>query len=455
MLISIKFSNFRSYYNEQEFSMLATPQEKENYVKNSFEVNPALYKGRLLKSSMILGTNGSGKSNLLSVCKYLRYLVLFSSEASRDKSNIFKDANEQFAFFESAVDTPTFFEVEFIANNAYYIYTIKIKDCSVEYECLRQRVETTGKKLAKIKCLFERIGNQFVVVSDEFQRLADLFEIKPNVLVLSNCNSDIKDDVCPSGKTVINWFKQLNYWNSRTSSIEIYDNNVDILEKATKILQYSDKSIKSLQLKKTKLEIPVESQKDPESIFKALQKTNLDIGSGVLALLDDGLYKMDVVIEYNVYDDPLKTNITDTVAFSVFDSTSKISTGQAKLVKYLAYIIDVIQNGGILFLDELDSNLHHQFPKLITDAFNDETLNSKNAQLIFTTHSVNLLDNNFRRDQINIITKDRYGISSIAHPTRAKGRVKNTNSLSKLWYEGELNNSNIITVEDLKIIMKG
>lgn len=107
MIVSIKFSNFRSYFNEQEFSMLATPQEKEKYIENTFEVNPAIFKGRLLKSSMILGLNGSGKSNLLSVGKYLRYIVLFSSEVGRDKRNIFADANEQFAFFESAKDIPT------------------------------------------------------------------------------------------------------------------------------------------------------------------------------------------------------------------------------------------------------------------------------------------------------------------------------------------------------------
>lgn len=454
MLISVKFSNFRSYYNEQEFSMLATPQEKENYDENSFEINPALFKGRLLKSSMILGMNGSGKSNLLSVCKYLRYLVLFSSEASRDKSNIFIDANEQFAFFETAKELPTFFEIEFIADNKYYVYTVKIVDSSVDYECLSQRVASDGKRLSKIKCLYERKNDELIAVSDEFQKLTDLFEIKSNVLILSNCNSDIKDDVCPSGKTVINWFKQLNYWNHRTSSIEIYENHIDILEKATKILQFSDKSIKSLQLKKTKLDIPIENQKDPENIIKALRKSNIDIGSGILAMLDDGLYQMDVVVEYNFYDNPLAANITNTVAFSVFDSTSKISTGQAKLVKYLAYIIEVLQDGGILFLDELDSNLHHQFPKLITDAFNDKELNKNNAQLIFTTHSVSLLDNHFRRDQINIVTKDEFGISSFAHPTRIKGRVKNTNSLSKLWMENELNPIGKITVEDLKAIIK-
>ena len=170
-------------------------------------------------------------------------------------------------------------------------------------------------------------------------------------------------------------------------------------------------------------------------------------------MLEDGIYKININAEYNFYDNPINKNIKDTVKFPVFDSSGKISTGQAKLIKYFAYIIEVLQNGGILFLDELDSNLHHQFPKLITDAFNDDEINTHNAQLIFTTHSANLLNNNFRRDQINIVFKDEYGISSAKNPERINARVKNTNSLSKLWLENELNGIKNISIDDLKQIL--
>lgn len=454
MLISIKFSNFRSYYNQQEFSMLAIPQEKERYEDNSFAVNPALVRGRLLKTSMILGLNASGKSNLLRVCKYLRYLVMFSSQVSRDKRNIFNDANEQFSFFESAKDIPTNFEIEFIAENKYYFkYSLKIRNFSVEYESLYRRTVGDRARFAKLKCLYERKGDTMTIVSDEYQKLIDFIEVKSNVLILSNCNADIKEDVCPSGKTVINWFSQLNYWSTGTSSIEIYEENDDYLQKAANILRVSDKSLKSLKLKKTKVDVPIENSKDSDAIINALKKSNIEIGSGILAMLEDGLYQIDIMAEYNVYDNFENCFPKNVVEFSVFDSSSKISTGQAKLIKYFAYIIKVLQNGGILFLDELDSNLHHQFPKIITDAFNDNELNRNNAQLIFTTHSPTLLDNDFRRDQINIIKKDEFGISSVSHPARIGGRVKSTNSLSKLWLKNGLNEIGQITVEDLKKIL--
>jgi len=454
MLISIKFSNYRSYFEPQEFSMLAIPQEKQYLTQNSFELNPALYRGRLLKSSMILGLNATGKSNLLGVCRYLRYLVLFSSEAGREKRNIFKDANEQFAFFESAQRTPVNFEVEFLAdNNTYFVYSISVKGFSVEHEMLSQRVASNGERLAKTKCLFERRGNEIIQKSDEFAKLLEFVEVKSNVLLLSNCNSDIKDDICPSGKMVINWFAQLNYWNSSTSSIEIYDRNADYLDKAAKILMKSDKTLKNLRLEKKKLDIPVESQTNPESVFQAIRKSNIELGSGILAALEDGVYQLDIIAEYNLYSCSEEQTRQNVVGFSVFDSSSKISIGQSKLIRYLAYIIEVLENGGILFLDELDCHLHHQFPKLITDAFNDSTINKNNAQLIFTTHSTSLIDNHFRRDQINIVSKNEMGISSVSHPERQEGRVKSTNSLSKLWLENSLNKISSITIEDLKNIL--
>ena len=453
MLISIKFSNFRSYFERQEYSMLAIEQEHQHLLENTFIIDKSLYKGRLLKTSMILGQNAVGKSNLLSVCKYLRYLVLFSSEAGREKRNIFKDANEQFAFFESAKDAPMCFEIEFIADGKFFIYFVKIKNFSVEYECLNRREASKGQRLAKIKCLFERKGDEVVQKDEEYARLLEFIEVKSNVLILSNCNSDIKEDICPSGKTVVKWFEKLNYWNSNTSSIEIYEVNESYLEKAALILKKSDKSLKSLKLKKTKLDIPVESQKDPETLMKALRKSNIDIGSGVLAALEDGIYQIDITAEYEIYDNAEMHNSKGVVNFSVYDSATKISAGQQKLIKYLAYIIEVLDKGGVLFLDELDCHLHHQFPKLITDAFNNSEINKYNAQLIFTTHSTSLIDNKFRRDQINIVTKNEYGVSSVAHPIRPNGRVKLTNSLSKLWLENELNGVGTITLNDLKEIL--
>ena len=453
MLVSVKFSNFRSYLYEQTLSLIA---EKEQLLKeNTFSVNPSLFNGKLLKTAMIAGTNASGKTNLFQVVSYIRFLVLSSSKEAREKRNVLKDTNEIFALQKNSEEIPMSFEIEFLADkDHYYLYKFSIRNFLIEYEALFQRVASDSNRLSKIKCLFERKECEITSANEEFSRLAGFVEVRPNVLFLSNCNSDIKDDVCPSGKKVVKWFSELNYFNNRFASLEIYEDNNKYLEQAAKILQKTDKSLRGLKIVKTKIDLPVEKQKDPESIVNALKKSNISIGTANLAWLEDGLYNIDINVEYNIYDVSEDCpKVVDKAYFSAFDSNSKISLGQAKLIRSLAFVLKVLDQGGILFWDELDARLHHQFPELITNAFNNSEINKNNAQLIFTTHSANLMDKNFRRDQINIVVKDEYGISRINHPERVSGRIKSTSKLSALWLSNEMNSISMITTDDLKEII--
>ena len=76
----------------------------------------------------------------------------------------------------------------------------------------------------------------------------------------------------------------------------------------------------------------------------------------------------------------------------------------------LGPILDVIENGYTLVIDELDSKLHPNLVCRIVSLFNSKELNTKNAQLIFNTHDTNLLSTGlFRRDQIWFTDKNKYG----------------------------------------------
>ena len=61
----------------------------------------------------------------------------------------------------------------------------------------------------------------------------------------------------------------------------------------------------------------------------------------------------------------------------------------------------------IIIVDELEKSLHPTLVKYIIKLFNNEKLNTKNSQLIFTTHAISLLNLDlFRRDQIWFTEKD-------------------------------------------------
>jgi AAA15 family ATPase/GTPase len=99
--------------------------------------------------------------------------------------------------------------------------------------------------------------------------------------------------------------------------------------------------------------------------------------------------------------------IVENVSFSL---ENEESSGTRKFFALSGPIIDVIENGYTLVVDELDSKLHPNLVTKIVSLFNSKKFNPKNAQIIFNTHNTNLLSEDlFRRDQIWFIEKNIYG----------------------------------------------
>ena len=78
------------------------------------------------------------------------------------------------------------------------------------------------------------------------------------------------------------------------------------------------------------------------------------------------------------------------------------------------HILQALQSGSPFFVDEMDSGLHSYITQLIVDIFRNGRINKKDAQLVFTTHDVNLLDQNtIRKDQVWFTEKDKFGVSEM------------------------------------------
>ena len=82
------------------------------------------------------------------------------------------------------------------------------------------------------------------------------------------------------------------------------------------------------------------------------------------------------------------------------------STGTKKIVALASYVIEAIEQGKILVVDELDSSLHFKLTRAIVSLFNNEV--NKYGQLICTIHDISLLDCKklFRKEQIWFIHRD-------------------------------------------------
>jgi hypothetical protein len=86
------------------------------------------------------------------------------------------------------------------------------------------------------------------------------------------------------------------------------------------------------------------------------------------------------------------------------------SDGTKRMLELLGPIYDVLQEGAVLVMDELDTSLHAYITRELVQLFNNPKTNPGHAQIVFTTHDTSVLDPTlFRRDQIWFTAKDGTG----------------------------------------------
>ena len=113
------------------------------------------------------------------------------------------------------------------------------------------------------------------------------------------------------------------------------------------------------------------------------------------------------------------------------------STGTKKIAALASYVIEALEQGRMLVVDELDSSIHFKLTRAIVAMFNNE-LNT-DAQLIFTVHDIDLMDckRMFRKEQIWFVHKDKDGVYvySLADFTAQQG-VRDTSDVMEKYRKG-------------------
>ena len=103
------------------------------------------------------------------------------------------------------------------------------------------------------------------------------------------------------------------------------------------------------------------------------------------------------------------------------------SKGTQMLFRIALPILQAIDEGGFVAIDELEASLHPSLAQSIVRLFNDPESNPKNAQMLFTTHDTNLLgttlgEPTLRRDQVWLTEKDAEGATVLYPLTDYKPR---------------------------------
>lgn len=388
MILQFSIKNYKTFKEKAVLSLIASNYDKETRENENIYYNEE-FGLRLLKSAVIYGANASGKSKLLDAFAFMRKYVINSSKESQKGDKIDVDP---FRLNSETEKESSEFEIIFVYKKVLYRYGFEVTKKRVISEWLFYKPKTKEIEL------FYRDNNNFDTHSRSFSKGKTIIKeglVRDNALLLSvaaqfNDTTSIK---------VVDWFKRLktlsglnesDYQNYTMSKTEDPIHKVKILN----LLKAADLGIKDINLQKLDIDkLPKDLPKHlKEKILKEIHEENAQ-------------YVSDVLTTHKKYDS--NGNLINNVNFSLDDDES---SGTRKFFALTGPILDVIENGYTLVIDELDSKLHPNLVCSIVSLFNSKELNTKNAQLIFNTHDTNLLSTGlFRRDQIWFTDKNKYG----------------------------------------------
>lgn len=425
MLLEFSVGNYLSFKTKTTLSLAAT-SIKEHVDTNIFSTERL----DLLKGAVIYGANASGKSNFIKAMSTMRRLVLQSFE----QSSTYELDIVPFLLNTDTEQSASFFETVFIIDNIRYRYGFEVDDKQVHAEWLFEAPKNADKPLF----IREEDG---IEVMKGFPEGKDLEErTRENALFLAvadQFNGKI-------AKKIMQWFNNFitisglsheGYKGVTFGMLKNKQTSTALLDFYKKLdLGFDDISISKKPFDGK--ELPKDM---PESLVKQLV-TDLE-----------GAFKIDIKTIHKKYDAKGKA-----IGQVEFDMRSQESSGTNKLFNISGPVFDVLNDGGVLVVDELDASLHPLLTLAVTKLFNSKDFNRNNAQLIFATHDTNLLYyGNYRRDQIYFIEKDQYGVSDMYSLVEYKEQgktIRKDRSFEKDYIEGRYgaipfigNLSNVVT----------
>ncbi|MHA0856186.1 AAA family ATPase [Paenibacillus sp. CMAA1364] len=387
MLVRFNVQNYLSFMTGVSLDLESAPLT-EHEDTHTFEVDQL----KLLKSAVIYGANASGKSNILKAMGVMKELVLNSSKESNATEDI--DVTP-FRLSTLTEKLPTIFEIEIIQSGQWYRYGFSVDTTHIHDEWLyRKRLDGKGKEIK----LFSRDKGKIDIPKkndfyDEGSGLED--KTRHNALFLSvvaNFNGLISQEIQQ-------WFEEFTFMSGVANSTMRHTSKM--LEKESnknkiiKLLQAADVGIEDLIVEK--IEANINLRKD--LLLKEILSKNF--GSK---------WSSEVLFSSRrKYDEN-----ENEVGYEMFKVDESESEGTKKLLALAGPIIEKLENGGVMVIDELDAKMHPLMTKQIVELFNSYDTNKSNAQLIYATHDVTNLSNKlFRRDQLWFVEKDDKGSSEL------------------------------------------
>ncbi len=389
MILNISFTNYRSFKEKVDFSMIAeSSKSKENNVfTETIGKNDNI---RVLKACAIIGANASGKSSLL------RGMFEMISFITKEKSVVGNDINayDSFVFDEETKKLPVEFSIDFIASDKNkYSYSTSFDNKNIiseklEYYPKNRSVILFERNIPENKELLKHTG--YIGTSSKNKKV-DLFH---NQLMLSKFGTDIPHEIISEIFIYFKGIDILNVVNVRMLSSadreirKLSEKDKTFRNKLNHLIRLADTGVNKIVLSKNE-------EKDfnfPNDFSENLKTKIINDNKYNLITLHD-FYKGDKLIRK---DEPFP-----------FEEESH---GTKSLFALGGKLLQVLEAGQVVFVDEIETSLHPYLTKLLISLFQNSNINKNNAQLIFTTHDTNIIDKKIlRKDQVWLAEKNNKG----------------------------------------------
>ena len=359
MIKNISFSNFYSFYEET----LVSFEVSQKPSKSLYDIN--IENNRLNKVVSVIGANGSGKTGLIRPFAFIGWFISNSYIELKPDDLI---PYHPHSFYK---DNNTTFSINFILAGIEYKYNLTLNKSQVLHESL---YEKTSKLFSYI---FIRERNS---IDEEFEYKQKNFDfqvkiankMKDNASIISAAFMNDSEDA----KKFIDFFGKSFVFNVTLSGRENYSeqgliDSAKYFKQNSKSLEQMIKIICELDLGLNSVELDEVEIKTPEG---QLEKIYLPIG---VHGENEKQFKLPFFEE---------------------------SSGTKSLFVLLRRLLPVLQSGGLAIIDEIDNDLHPHMLPVILELFKFEHTNPKNAQIIFTCNTPEVL-NILKKHQVYLVEK--------------------------------------------------
>lgn len=436
MLISFTVENWMSFRDKQTLDMIASGNEDAIWrIPNLEKYDDA----KVLPVSAIFGGNASGKSNLLLALKFAKHFIAEGSKP--DKPILVKP----FSLDNNSSRNPSSFSFEILAGDTIY-----------EYSFSATRKKVVSEKLVEIQSdieivLYERDENNIVLGESlsgvkHMQYAAQC--TRDNMLYLTNGFDNQIEKFYP----ISDWFSdtlQLVSPDKRLSEFDLTRGEIkSICEKlgeSANLLGTGIERVESIEVDFANLPFDKYTLDDircnlrPGEVIRVRADHN-----GNRYLIE---YKEALPVAHKII--PFHSTIDgQTVQFEMVE----VSDGIKSLIDLLPTFIDLVGHDPdapkVYVIDDIDRNLHPLLIEKIVDEYSESCSDKTRSQMIFTSHSTELMGwGVLRDDEIWLTEVDTQGVSSIFSVSQFEEAPKGT-TLSTNYLQGRMGGLPPITMGD-------